>query len=210
MHLATEAFPLLGLSCDERPVKTVWAGRMTETTHEDAINYELLVEDSLRTVVRSALAIVAHEGLPGDTHFYISFKTHHEDVKIDKSLRAANPDEMTIVLQHQFWDLEVTEFDFSVGLSFSGVQHMLKIPFAAVTHFTDPSVGFGLQFSDPDSEEAGSDNSDTSSSAQPLAEIKTDTDATSPKSPADADSTAADSAEIVSLDHFRKKSDSEG
>lgn len=177
---------------------------MADGKHEEAINYELLVEDSLRTVVRSALAIVVHEGLPGDAHFYISFKTQHEDVVMDEKLRAANPDEMTIVLQHQFWDLEVTEFDFSVGLSFSGVQQILKIPFAAVTHFTDPSVGFGLQFSDPDAEDddAEQDEDNISETAQTSGQIADKT-----KSNA-AEENAADSAEIVSLDHFRKRSDS--
>ncbi len=172
---------------------------MSESTDEDAINYELLVEDSLRTVVRSALALVAHEGLPGDAHFYISFKTNHPDVDISDSLRDAHKDEMTIVLQHQFWDLTVTEQGFSVGLSFSGIQHNLKIPFAAITHFTDPSVGFGLQFSSAEDEQPAH-------SSEPEAPTSTLDIAKPAKEQADPkpDGESQDSAKIVSLDHFRK------
>ena len=123
---------------------------MDDTEQKAAINYELLVEDALRTVVRGSLALVEHEGLPGESHFYITFQTTAEGVQMSETLKAANPNEMTIVLQHQFWDLHVSESHFSVTLSFSGVHHNLNIPFAAVTHFNDPSVGFGLQFSAPE------------------------------------------------------------
>jgi hypothetical protein len=123
---------------------------MDDTEPKAAINYELLVEDALRTVVRGSLALVEHEGLPGDSHFYITFQTTADGVQMSKTLKAANPQEMTIVLQHQFWDLNVSESHFSVTLSFSGVHHNLNIPFSAVTHFNDPSVGFGLQFSTAD------------------------------------------------------------
>ena len=123
---------------------------MDDTEPKAAINYELLVEDALRTVVRGSLALVEHEGLPGDSHFYITFQTTADGVQMSETLKAANPREMTIVLQHQFWDLNVSESHFSVTLSFSGVHHNLNIPFSAVTHFNDPSVGFGLQFSTAD------------------------------------------------------------
>jgi len=187
---------------------------MTESTDDDAINYELLVEDSLRTVVRSALALVAHEGLPGDAHFYISFKTNHPDVDISDSLRNAHKDEMTIVLQHQFWDLAVTEQNFSVGLSFSGVQHRLKIPFSAITHFTDPSVGFGLQFGGAedadDASDEGSSLVDTARGASSDS-ISADKDMSDPDmtDAHTAETESAESAKIVSLDHFRKNSDAE-
>ena len=194
---------------------------MTESKDDDAINYELLVEDSLRTVVRSALALVAHEGLPGDAHFYISFNTSHPDVDISDSLRNAHKDEMTIVLQHQFWDLAVTEHNFSVGLSFSGVQHRLKIPFSAITHFTDPSVGFGLQFSGAEDAEGADDGS-----SDGTADTNTPTVVEAGSKPASDDNAAeknitvpdimdtdtadtTDSAKVVSLDHFRKNSDAE-
>ena len=127
---------------------------MDDTEPKAVINYELLVEDALRTVVRGSLALVEHEGLPGDSHFYITFQTTADGVQMSETLKAANPQEMTIVLQHQFWDLNVSETHFSVTLSFSGVHHNLNIPFAAVTHFNDPSVGFGLQFSTADQLEA--------------------------------------------------------
>ena len=123
---------------------------MDDTEPKAAINYELLVEDALRTVVRGSLALVEHEGLPGDSHFYITFQTTADGVQMSETLKTANPKEMTIVLQHQFWDLNVSESHFSVTLSFSGVHHNLNIPFSAVTHFNDPSVGFGLQFSTAD------------------------------------------------------------
>ena len=102
-----------------------------------SIDYESLVEEALRDVVKSALKIAQTTGLPGDTHFYISFKTQFSGVEIDESLKEINPDEMTIVLQHQFWDLIVSDELFSVTLSFSGVIQSLISPFDAVTHFTD-------------------------------------------------------------------------
>ena len=135
---------------------------MSDSDQTSSINYELLVEDSLRTVVRGALAIVQEYGLLGESHFYITFRTQADGVQLDDTLKEGNPQEMTIVLQHQFWDLTVEENQFSVGLSFSGVQYQLVIPFSAVTHFTDPSVGFGLQFSNPDEpqKQSDSENSD--------------------------------------------------
>ena len=133
---------------------------MSNSNENSSINYELLVEDSLRSVVRSALAIVQEYGLPGECHFYITFRTQADGVQLDDTLLDGNPQEMTIVLQHQFWDLKVEETQFSVGLSFSGVQQKLVIPFSSITHFTDPSVGFGLQFSDPDEPQKKSDNED--------------------------------------------------
>lgn len=194
---------------------------MTESKDDDAINYELLVEDSLRTVVRSALALVAHEGLPGDAHFYISFNTSHPDVDISDSLRNAHKDEMTIVLQHQFWDLAVTEHNFSVGLSFSGVQHRLKIPFSAITHFTDPSVGFGLQFSGAEDAEGADDgSSDGTADTNTPTVVEAGSKPASDDNAAEKNNTApdimdtdtadtTDSAKVVSLDHFRKNSDAE-
>ena len=110
------------------------------------LNYELLVEDLLRLVVRAALQITELSGLPGETHFYIAFKTDFEGVEIDDALRAQHPDTITIVLQHQFADLEVRDDSFSVTLFFGGKPSTMKVPFAAVTSFNDPSVGFGLQF----------------------------------------------------------------
>ncbi len=113
---------------------------------EDGLRYDAMVENALRSVVRRALSYAAERGLPGDHHFYLSFHTNHPGVDIPAQLRARYPDEMTIVLQHQFWGLDVGEEAFGVTLSFSDVPERLTIPFSAITAFADPSVRFGLQF----------------------------------------------------------------
>lgn len=118
----------------------------------DHIRYDLLTQEALRGVVRTILADVAKNGLPGEHHFFISFDTHGEGVQVSPRLRAQWPEEMTIVLQHQFWDLTVTDEQFEVGLSFNGVPERVVVPFEAITGFADPSVQFGLQFQ-PISEE---------------------------------------------------------
>lgn len=105
-----------------------------------------MVEDALRGVLRQALKITEAQGLPGAHHFYITFDTTHPGLKIAPSLKALHPTEMTIVLQHQFWDLNVGEDRFEITLSFSGVSQRLSVPFAAVTAFADPHAKFGLQF----------------------------------------------------------------
>ena len=112
----------------------------------DQIRYDLLTQHALRGVVRSVLTETAKKGLPGDHHFYISFDTRDEGVRLSDRLRAQYPDEMTIILQHQFWDLKVTEEGFEVGLSFGGVPERLAVPFESINGFFDPSVQFGLQF----------------------------------------------------------------
>ncbi|WP_342149999.1 SspB family protein [Methylorubrum sp. SB2] len=113
---------------------------------EDLIRYDLLVQDALRGVVRKVLTDAAREGLSGEHHFYISFRTEAPGVRMSQRLREKYPQEMTIVLQHQFWDLNVTEHTFEVGLSFSGVPERLLIPYDALSGFFDPSVQFGLKF----------------------------------------------------------------
>ena len=112
----------------------------------DLIRYDLLVQDALRGVVRSVLTEAAREGLPGDHHFFISFRTRAPGVRLSNRMREQYPQEMTIVLQHQFWDLVVGELGFEVGLSFQGKPEILAIPYSAVTGFFDPSVDFGLKF----------------------------------------------------------------
>ena len=112
----------------------------------DQIRYDLLTQQALRGVVRSVLNDTAKKGLPGDHHFYISFDTRADGVRLSERLRAQYPEEMTIILQHQFWDLKVTEEGFEVGLSFGGVPERLAVPFEAINGFFDPSVQFGLQF----------------------------------------------------------------
>jgi hypothetical protein len=112
----------------------------------DHIRYDLLAQEALRGVLRTVLSDAAKNGLPGDHHFFVTFDTCAEGVRLSQRMRAQYPKEMTIVLQHQFWDLTVSEDAFEVGLSFGGVPERLLIPFAAVKQFFDPSVEFGLQF----------------------------------------------------------------
>jgi hypothetical protein len=113
---------------------------------KDLIGYNALVENGLRSVVREALRRVAEEGWPGTHHAYITFKTAAPGVEVPDFLHTRYPDELTIVLQHQFWGLEVEDDRFSVTLSFNKVGHRIVVPFAALTSYADPSIKFGLQF----------------------------------------------------------------
>jgi hypothetical protein len=188
----------------------------------DLIRYDLLVQDALRGAVREVLSDVARDGVPGEHHFYIGFRTHARGVRLSSRMRELYPDEMTIVLQHQFWDLSVTGEAFEVGLSFHNVPEMLLIPFDAVTRFADPSVGFELQFSVED-EAAGV--SDTGSSppqtapvsvleplaqAPPLPEAKPAKQTKKASEAAKAEGAVAKpqngEPKVVSIDTFRKKS----
>lgn len=113
----------------------------------DHIRYDLLTQQALRAVVRRVLGDVAKTGsLPGEHHFYVTFDTRAAGVKMSSRLRAQYPEEMTVVLQHQFWDLTVTETYFEVALSFNGISEKLHVPLDTVKGFFDPSVQFGLQF----------------------------------------------------------------
>jgi hypothetical protein len=118
------------------------------TTGSSSIDYEALQSDAMRGVVRAVLARTAKSGLPGDHHFYISFDTTVPGVSLSKRLKEKYPTEMTIVLQHRFWDLAVAEERFEVKLTFDGIPERLVVPFAALKVFFDPSVRFGLQFED--------------------------------------------------------------
>lgn len=128
---------------------------MSETHNDSLIPYDEIVQEALRAVVGRVLGEVVVQGLPGDHHFYITFKTKAPDVDIPVHLIERFPDEMTIVLQHKFWDLKVEEDGFSVGLTFNQVPTTLFIPFAAITAFVDPSVDFGLQFHVADDGDGG-------------------------------------------------------
>ncbi len=112
----------------------------------DLIRYDLQVQDALRGVVRKVLADAARDGLPGEHHFYITFRTPAPGVKMSNRLREQYPEEMTIILQYQFWDLKVEDSFFEVGLHFKNVPEKLHVPFDAVSGFYDPSVQFGLKF----------------------------------------------------------------
>lgn len=119
-------------------------------TSKTTIDYEALSQDAMRGVVRAVLQKVIEHGLPGDHHFFISFDTRHPSVTLSNRLMEKYADEMTIVLQHRFWDLKVRDADFEVKLTFDGKPERLVIPFAAIKVFFDPSVRFGLQFEDPE------------------------------------------------------------
>jgi hypothetical protein len=123
---------------------------------EPTIDYEALAQDAMRGVVRTVLTQAAKSGLPGDHHFYISFDTAASGVVLSKRLKDKYPAEMTIVLQHRFWDLSVSDDGFEVKLTFDGIPERLVVPYAAIRVFFDPSVRYGLQFEDPNLEpEAG-------------------------------------------------------
>ncbi|MBC7950608.1 MAG: hypothetical protein H7Z12_02145 [Rhodospirillaceae bacterium] len=159
---------------------------------EDSLRYDKMVEDALRGVVRDALVQTAETGLFGDHHFYITFRTRLPGVHLPPHIMARHPEEMTIVLQHQYWGLEVAEESFAVTLSFSGASERLHIPFAAVTGFADPSAKFGLQFQVEDDEFNEDDDGDE--------------DAVSVTSaPPPQDEIPAEGAKVIALDAFRKK-----
>ncbi|WP_119460180.1 ClpXP protease specificity-enhancing factor SspB [Rhodospirillaceae bacterium SYSU D60014] len=160
---------------------------------EDQLRYDRLVEDALRSVVREALLQVAEHGLPGDHHFYITFHTNDPGVEIPEVLHAQYPEEMTIVLQHQFWGLEVEEKAFAVTLSFNNRHERLYVPFSAITAFADPAVKFGLQFEVSEAD-LRMETQTTAGAGQP--------DADAAESEGDDDQK---SAEVVTLDAFRKK-----
>jgi hypothetical protein len=200
----------------------------------DLIRYDLRVQEALRGVVRRVLTDAAKDGISGDHHFYISFDTRAEGVRLSSRLRQQYPERMTIVLQHQFWDLNVSEHGFEVGLSFKNVPERLYVPFDALMEFYDPSVQFGLKFENvtdaPESAESEPTKSDlkqapASVPALPkprLADKRTDPEKAKPRGsgsePAEIrprpravktdekqPAPAGGGDKIVSIDSFRKK-----
>lgn len=158
---------------------------------EDLIRYDVLAQEALRGLVRKVLTEVAQTGLPGDHHFFITFSTEYPDVRVSPRLKAQYPAEMTVVLQHQFWDLTVSDSVFEVGLSFNGVPEKLHVPFRAVTSFIDPHASFALKF------DAGAEAvPEEVEEPKRIASAAT----TEPAGPA-----ADAAAPVVSLDAFRKK-----
>ncbi|HEX2430495.1 MAG TPA: ClpXP protease specificity-enhancing factor SspB [Aestuariivirgaceae bacterium] len=164
---------------------------------EDLMRYDLLVQEALRRVVRLALLRVARTGLPGDHHFFIAINNRHDGVKLSDRLRRKYPNEMTIVLQHQFWNLAVHERHFEVDLSFDNIPEKLSISFEAVKGFFDPSVQFGLQF-----EEIPADQREALLEAAPAPAT---TSASNAAPAADEGKAERGPEKIVSLDQFRKK-----
>jgi hypothetical protein len=202
---------------------------------EDLIRYDIVIQDALRGAVRKILTEVVRIGLPGEHHFYIAFDTNAPGVRISPRLHERYPNEMTVVLQHQFWDLTVTDHAFEVGLSFGGIPEKLFVPFSSIKGFFDPSVQFALEFEpgktaeelpeelvdaarDQERAEATlADIDDTLSrdngtTSKPAAD-KPKTRKTAGKASDKTDDTAEDkagdddtaSADVVSLDAFRKK-----
>lgn len=150
---------------------------------DSVFRYDKLVDEALKGVVRNCLAQVAKQGaLPGQHHFYITYKTRHPGVQLPQHLRERYPEEITIVLQHQFWNLDVQQDGFSVGLSFGGMRETLVVPFAAVTAFADPSCKFGLQFQ-----------------TEIVPPLEAEEPKPQPEPPKDG------GAKVVALDAFRKK-----
>jgi len=157
----------------------------------EGLRYDRMIDAAFRGVVRRALEEVEADGLPGEHHFYLTFRTDHPGTDIAPSLRAQYPREMTVVLQYQFYGLEVDEERFAVTLSFGGVRERLSVPFAAITAFADPSVNFALQF-------------------QPIEAAEEEPDPAAPAEPVPAAVAADDDGEpkrgqVVALDAFRKK-----
>jgi uncharacterized protein len=177
---------------------------------EDYIRYDILTQAALRGVVRTVLADAARKGLPGEHHFKITFATAAPGVRLSARMRAQFPDNMTIILQHQFWDLAVREEAFEVGLSFGGVPEKLIVPFEAVTAFFDPAVQFGLQFAPADSEQASEADAGAEPVEPPADSVQKVADEpanaeTRPAPEAKAETPPGAGAEVVSLDRFRKK-----
>ncbi len=163
---------------------------------EDHIGYAQLIDSAMRGVVRDTLAIIKRDGLPGDHHCYLSFSTHFPGVEMTDYLRERYPDEMTIVLQHQFWDLDVTDDFFTVALSFNRKKEKLVIPFDALTAFADPSIKFGLQFQTRDAHE--DEDEGQPSLLEETPEKTTDT-TSAPASPIKGEEN------VITLDAFRNR-----
>ncbi len=194
----------------------------------DLIRYDLLVQDALRSVVRRVLSEAAREGLPGEHHFFVSFRTQAPGVRLSARMRERYPDEMTIVLQHQFWDLSVTEANFEVGLSFNNIAESVLVPFDAITQFGDPSVGFALKFElqEPEVETGANDTEPAIVPTKPVAvapvaalkaeprtepkpektgKAEADIAEKKPEPAAEKPAEADSGAKVVSIDAFRKK-----
>ncbi len=177
---------------------------------EPSISYEYMVERALRGVLREALTMTRDSGLPGQHHFYITFRTAHPGVHIPDRLKALHPDDMTIVLQHQFWNLTVEPEWFSLELAFNGRRELLTIPFDAVTAFADPYAKFGLQFQiDMDGDLDGLFDDDDEASLEDLfpgddQEAENDAGPGGTERPAAVEGSDGD-GKVVTLDAFRKK-----
>lgn len=198
-----------------------------EDLPEDLIRYDVLTQEALRDVIRKVLQEVASSGLPGEHHFFITFRTDHPSVRLSARMRERYPEEMTIVIQHSFWDLKITDTYFEIDLSFDDILERLRVPFSSLKGFFDPHVKFGVQFDAEYLEAANGDvevtleDDDDSGEVENLPQVAQSRDMTQStkkpksKSKKKKDDNKSDSeqgeqetsegAEIVSLDQFRKK-----
>ena len=194
-----------------------------EPQNEDLIRYDILTQEALRSVIKRVLEEVMNCGLPGEHHFFITFDTNHPGVRLSKRMKERYPEDMTIVIQHTYWDLEVNEGSFKIDLSFDDIRERLKIPYDSVKGFFDPWVKFGLQFEAVHGEEEASpEHLPVKSSPRelsvveteekpvkiptkkkPRAKKKTKEKATEEAAPSSEETT--EGAQVVSLDSFRKK-----
>ncbi|MCF6320707.1 MAG: ClpXP protease specificity-enhancing factor SspB [Rhizobiaceae bacterium] len=198
---------------------------------EDLIRYDILTQDALRSMIAKLLDEVSRTGLPGEHHFYITFDTCAPNVRLSERMKEKYPEEMTIVVQHRFWDLEVKEKHFQIGLSFDEIPELLIVPYEAIKGFYDPSVKFGLQFevqkpsnevpdqgpalvkSDAPAAKKSKKKTKTSkkSGSKPQLFEEPSIDKSESDSPPDDETNSGDeekdanSADVVSLDSFRKK-----
>jgi hypothetical protein len=171
----------------------------------DHIRYDVLARDALRGVLRRVLSDAAEHGLPGEHHFFITFLSKADGVKLSPRLLAQYPEEMTIILQHQFWDLVVSEDRFEVGLSFGGIPERLVVPFASIKSFFDPSVQFGLQFDPQDAASEAAGETPTSANL-PAVPPASGLPATAPVAENSTEPPRGnDGATVVRIDRFRNK-----
>ena len=166
----------------------------------DTLDYQTMTHNAMMSIVRDALESVAKDGLPGEHHFYITFAPQHPSVNMPNDLRARQGDEMTIVLQHQFENLSVSDLGFQVDLAFDGVVQTLRIPFATVLAFFDPSVEFGLRF--PANQEQMLDEAPSAPSSAPEDTSENTSDNNEPDAP---EAEEPGTGEVVNLDTFRDK-----
>lgn len=190
-------------------------------TTTDLIRYDLLVQEALRGVVRKVLADAARDGLPGEHYFHVEFRTTAPGVRLSQRMRERYPDKMTVVLQHQFWDLAVDDEAFEVGLSFGGVAERLRVPFASVMGFFDESVQFGLRFEIEGEASAARREEGAARREQAMKNRERAPDEATEAAPASGAEQAAakaqspaeghgetggEGAKVLSIDAFRKKS----
>ena len=163
-----------------------------DNNNSRGFDYDVLVEESLKNVVKKVLKITSEKGLRGNSHFFITFNGDHPSVIVPPELKSTDKSDIKIIIQHQFWDLKTTDDHFEVTLSFSGEKKNIYVPFKAITSFTDPSVGFGLQFKIEDNLKNNNLNISESSDLDK-------------QNMSNSKNTDVKSGEVVSLDEFRGK-----